>query len=217
MKRFLSRTAGWFPGILVIVGCLAMASGLLSIKVFTVSSAGMPLPSHAAVYVGGGTCYTCHQSDYTEWAVPLDLQAMADEAAKPKRIVAEVKPREDVRRMERDKSGDGCVLDRDAGPSAGSAIRQYIVRTDAGDALLPRDWNEGAFGTLDNDGDEAASVDCTLEQPIRESSILQLISQGAATAARRSRIDTLVTNLNPQAFVRLRVPSETAFVEGQST
>jgi hypothetical protein len=215
MKRFPSHVAGWFPAILVIVGSLAMTVGLFSIKGLAVSPADVTIPPHAAVYVGGGTCYTCHTGDFAGWAVPVDLQAMAD-AAKPKQVVADVAPREEVQHVDVDASADACTSGSDAAQVSGSKPRQYVVRTDTGDALLPLQWNEQAPETPDPDEQAAESVNCAVDLPGYKSFGIQWASRSIAPHFRSSHPVLTAGNVHQRVVIRTAISSATAFVEGQS-
>lgn len=207
MQRFPSRVAGWFPAILVIVGSFAMTVGLFSIRGLAVSPADVTIPPHAAVYVGGGTCYTCHTGDFDGWAVPVDLQAMADAAA-PKQVVADVAPREEVQHVDVDKYADACATGRDATQISGSKPRQYVVRTDTGDTLLPLEWNKQVPETSSADDQTAESAACAVDLPIYKSFGVQWAasSQAVLTAGK----------VHQRVPIRPAISSETAFVEGQS-
>ena len=142
-----------------------MIVGLFSIPAMAVSPADVPVPPHAAVYVGGGTCYTCHTGEFDGWAVPIDLQAMADAAAKPKQVVANVLPREEVQHVEIDEAAHACATGSDAAQTSVLTPRQYIVRTDAGDTLLPLRWNAQKPELANPDDQSAEGADCTVDMP----------------------------------------------------
>lgn len=207
MKQFPSSAAGWFPVILVIIGGLAMTAGLFSIRGLAVSPADVTMPPHAAVYVGGGTCYTCHTGDFDGWAVPVDLQAMAD-AAEPKQVVADVAPREEVQHIAVDEYADACATGSDAAQISGSKPRQYVVRTDTGDTLLPLEWNEQVPETSSTDDQTAESVACAVDLPIYK-------SFGVQWAASFQPVLT-AENVHQHVVIRTAISSEPAFVEGQS-
>jgi hypothetical protein len=213
MKRFPSSAAGWFPVILVIIGGLAMTVGLFSIRGLAVSPADVTMPPHAAVYVGGGTCYTCHTGDFDGWAVPVDLQAMADaSAAGPKQVVADVAPREEVQHVDVDAFADACATGRDAAQISGSKPRQYIVKTDTGDTLLPLEWNEQGPETSSPDDQTAEGSACAVDMPAYK-------SFGVKWTAPYFRSDQPVLtagNTHWHALIRPAIFSVTAFVEGQS-
>lgn len=215
MKQFMSRAVGWVPMILVIIGSLAMIAGLFSIRTMADSPTDAPVPPHAAVYVGGGTCYTCHTGDFDGWSVPVDLQAMADAAAKPKQVVANVRPRGEVEQVEIGPA-DLCTTGSDAAQISGSTSRHYIVRTDVGETLLALDWDEQKPGSPEPNDQSAETTDCILNLPGGNASGIQLTSRDAAPHFHRPYTAQFVENRPRRAFTRFIRFSETAFMEGQS-
>lgn len=216
MKLFSSRTASWLPVIFVIAGSFAMAAGIFSTSALAVSPAEMELPSHAAVYVGAGTCYTCHTDDFDGWSVPLDLQAMADASAKPKRVVADVAALEELEHVEVDDSADGCASWKNAERFADPDSRQYVVKTDKGESLLPLQWDKQEPEAAVEDDHAAEAIDCTVNGAGAGDVSKLPISRRDTLSFDYSRTPLAKADINRHAVKTLQLPSETAFMEGQS-
>ena len=217
IKQLSSHIVRWFPAILVIIGSFAMVAGIFSTRALAVSPAELNISQHPAVYVGGGTCYTCHTDDFDGWSVPVELQAMAEASAKPKQLVADIGLQEDVQQLDAKEVADGCVENTGLHQSARSNSRQYIVRTDAGDALLPLDWSEQAPPWPGSGRDMTLEDNCAVWQSEYKSPSVKWTSQQSASYLARLQptVPLRITYLHMLAH--LRIFSETAFVEGQST
>jgi hypothetical protein len=214
MKLFSSHMARWLPVILVIAGSLAMAAGIFSTSALAVSPADINLPTHAAVYVGAGTCYTCHTDDFGGWSVPVDLQALADAAAKPKQVVADVAAREEVEHVDVDEYADACLSLSNSVQLTDAGSRQYVVKTDKGESLLPLQWNERQPEAVP-DQRSSEAIDCTVSRPKIGASSAPLIAQLERTHSNSSRLSWAHTQPNLRVTT-LHLPSKTTFTEGPS-
>lgn len=215
MKVFLSRTASWLPVIFVIAGSFAMAAGIFSTSALAVSPADVEIPLHAAVYVGAGTCYTCHTDDFDGWSAPLDLQAMADASAKPKRVVAEVAALEELAHVAVDDSAEACASWKDA-KLASADSRQYVVNTDKGESLLPLQWDEQEPESAVPDDHTSEATDCTVNDRGSGDSFTPLVLQSDAPSFNRFRPPWAKADANRHTITTLQLPSGTAFIEGPS-
>lgn len=215
MKLFSPRIASWLPVMFVIAGSFAMAAGIFSTSALAVVPADIELPSHAAVYVGAGTCYTCHTDDFDGWSVPLDLQALADESAEPKQVVADVAALEEVEHVDVDESADACASVQYAAQSAGSESRQYIVKTDMGESLLPLQWNDQDPAVMP-DQHAADSVDCTVNYRSTDVFAVQPVVQVTLPRLTYVPLISAETATSRHEVTNFQILSETAFMEGQS-
>jgi hypothetical protein len=87
------------------------------------------MPLGGGVYVGGDTCFTCHQDQDPDWSLTLDLQPAAAPMANPQIVAADMSAREVMPHLE---LADTAVL-----PGDGKSKQQYIIETEDDQVFLP--------------------------------------------------------------------------------
>lgn len=112
--------------LLAIAGSVALAVGLF-VAVLTMTRtpanhSGINMPFGGGVYVGGGTCFTCHQDENPDWSLTLDLQSAAVPLVNPQVVAADMSAGEVMPHLE---FADAVVL-----PDNSENKQQYIIKTE---------------------------------------------------------------------------------------
>ena len=141
MQAGNARRGRLITALLAIAGSVALAAGLF-VAVLTMTRtptnhSGINLPFGGGVYVGGDTCFTCHQDDDLDWSLTLDLQLAAAPLANPQVVAADG----DVHAvMPHLGFADMAVL-----PDNSEDKQQYIIKTEDDQTFLPRQMDTSAL------------------------------------------------------------------------
>lgn len=136
-----ARRSRLITALLAIAGSVALAAGVF-VAVLTMTRtpanhSGINMPFGGGVYVGGGTCFTCHQDEDPDWSLTLDLQSAAAPMANPQVVAADVSAHEVMPHLE---FADTVVL-----PENNESRQQYIIKTEDDQAFLPGQTNTVAL------------------------------------------------------------------------
>ena len=153
-----------------------------------------------------------------EIEVPEDAYwgAQTQRSLKHFNIGADVMPREAVPHVDVDEFAHACATGSDAAQLVGSQPRQYIVRTDNGDTLLPLQWNEQKPETPNPDEESIENIDCVVDLSGSKTSGVQRTSSETTPTLRSPHTARSAGYAHRRLPIRIAISSETAFVEGQS-
>lgn len=128
IKSRIGKSTG-FAVLLAVIGSTAFAVGIY-VAVMTMIHAPLNrsevVPaSRGAVYVGGSTCFTCHDDQALDWSLALDAQTAATPMANPQQVAAaDVSVRETTRRTAGGVAGEL--------PASGDMLHHpYVIATEA--------------------------------------------------------------------------------------